>query len=204
MKRESKPKLIGRDFVSIGIYSILIFILFIVVSLPFMPFMAVTYPFIGAVCAFFTAPVFMLMTYKVAKRGTILLSAVVMTLIYTIMGYVYLLPFGVVTGAICEAIMWKQGSYRKFWRTAAAFSAFSVLMYVGSTYIPIYILGSDYYLRVQSQNTDAAMLHIQFAMSPLWASVAVAVTVAMAIAGCVFGRRILKRHFIKAGLILER
>lgn len=203
MNNSERTTLVGKDFVAIGIYSALIFVIFVVVSLPFMPFMAFTYPFIGGVCAFFTAPVFMLMTYKVAKRGTILISVTVFVLVYALMGYVYLLPYGIITGVVCEAVMWKKGAYRNFWHNMGGYTVFSILMYIGSTYVPIYILGKGYYMTMQSQNTEAAALHIQFAFSPMWVAIAVGTAVFMSVAGCFIGRRILKKHFVKAGLIQE-
>ncbi len=203
MQKTNTQKLRGKDFVTIGIFSILLMVVFIVVSIPFTPVMSVMYPFIGGVCALFTAPIFMLVTYKVAKRGTVLLCSIIISLIYVIMGYIYILPFGIIAGILCEAVLWKRENYRRFWPNAACFSVFSVLMYVGSTYIPIYIFGTDYYLKIQANNSESALLHIKFALSPLWAAVAVVTAVVAALLGCLIGRRLLKKHFIKAGLISD-
>ena len=198
--KKINQKLVGKDFVHIGIYSILIIVVFFVVSLPFFLFKAVTFPFEGGTCALFTAPIFMLMTYKVAKRGTILLSSTVIGLFTAFTtGYVHLIPFGILTGLLCEAVMWKQGSYRSLWHNATCFSIFSALLYTLSTLLPIYLFGTEYYLSLNS--ASSATVYIQYALSPLLMTTTVAITIIMAIAGCLIGQRMLKKHFIKSGLI---
>ncbi|HOO28158.1 MAG TPA: MptD family putative ECF transporter S component [Lachnospiraceae bacterium] len=201
MKKTNTQKLMGKDFVTIGIFSILLMAVFIVVSLPFMPFLSVAYPLIGVASAIFTAPVFMLMTYKVAKRGTVFLCSTIISLLYVIMGYVYLLPFGIAAGMLCEAIVWKKGAYRSFWYNSASFSVFCVWLYLGSSFLPIYIFGTEYYKKLLSGNEESALVHIKFATSPLWAAGSVIITVIAAVIGCLIGRRLLKKHFIKAGVI---
>ncbi|MCW4018163.1 MAG: MptD family putative ECF transporter S component [Candidatus Bathyarchaeota archaeon] len=201
MKNTTKQRLVGKDFVNIGIYSVLIFVVAMAVSMLFVPFIAVMYPFIAAVCAFFTAPIFMLMTYKVAKRGTVMLCMIIFSLFYVVMGYVYMLPFGIVTGLLCEAVLWKRGAYRNFWYNVAGFSVFSILGYVVCSVLPIYIFGTEYYLEMQSGINPAAAVYIQYALSPLWMAVAVITTFVMAFIGCLIGQRMLRKHFMKAGLI---
>ncbi len=71
MKDSTKQSLVGKDFINIGVYTVLLMVATFVVSIPFMPFMAVTYPLMAGVCALFSAPIFMLMNYKVAKRWNI-------------------------------------------------------------------------------------------------------------------------------------
>jgi energy-coupling factor transport system substrate-specific component len=201
MKNTAKQRLVGKDFVNIGVYTILLMVVTFIVSIPFAPFMSVTYPFMAGICALFSAPIFMLMTYKVAKHGTILLCTTVFGFIYTFMGHFYLLPMAFLAGILCEVVMWKQGTYRSFWHNVASFSIVSVLMFACATYIPIYIFGPEYYMNLASSNSEYALIQIQFAMSPLWASVTVVTAVFLAVVGCLIGRRLLKKHFMKAGLV---
>jgi energy-coupling factor transport system substrate-specific component len=88
-----RARLTARDLVSIGIYSVLIRLITMIVSIPFTPFLAVTMPFISGVCAFFSAPVYLLMAYKVGKRGVMMLLCAVMGLSYVLMGYGFMLPY---------------------------------------------------------------------------------------------------------------
>jgi energy-coupling factor transport system substrate-specific component len=201
MKNAAKSGLIGKDLVNIGVYTVLIIIVTLIVSLPFAPFLSVMYPFVAGFCALFIAPIFMLLTYKVAKRGTLLVCSTIIALIYAVMGYVYLVPFGLLSGLLCEAVMWKRGVYRSFWHNVVSLSIFSIMLYVAGTFLPIYLFGSEYYLSLQAHNVSSAMIHIQYAMSPLWGAAIIVITVVMAIAGCFIGRRMLRKHFIKAGLI---
>lgn len=201
MQYPVRARLTARDLVSIGIYSVLIRLITMIVSIPFTPFLAVTMPFISGVCAFFSAPVYLLMAYKVGKRGVMMLLCAVMGLSYVLMGYGFMLPYLFVAGAICEAVMWPVGAYRRFWRSVVGFSAYS-LFYMAGGYLPIYFWGQDYF--AQSGFTqDVADIYNYFALTAGWVAVAATFTVAMAILGCLFGRRLLRRHFVKSGLISE-
>ena len=201
MQKANAQKLRGKDFVTIGVFTVIFMVVYLVVSMPFMPFIAVMFPLIGSICALFTAPIYMLLTYKVAKRGTVLLFATASGLIYIAMGYFYILPIAIIAGILCELVLRKREYYRSFWHNAASYSIFSVMMFVATTYIPIYVLGSEYYLQVQSNNIESALIQIEFAQSPVWVIAAVVVTVAAAIIGSLIGRKLLRKHFIKAGLI---
>ncbi len=201
MKNTNTQKLKGKDFVTVGIFTVIFMVVYLVVSMPFMPFIAVMFPLIGSICALFTAPIYMLLTYKVAKRGTVLLFATASGLLYVFMGYFYILPIGIITGILCEIILRKREYYRSFWHNAASYSVFSVLMFVSTTYIPIYVFGPEYYLQISSNNVESALIQIQFAQSPLWVIAAVVVTVVASIIGSLIGRKLLRKHFIKAGLI---
>lgn len=201
MQRNDSQRMKGKDFITIGIFSVLLMVVFTIVSIPFTPFLAITYPFIGPVSAIFTASIFMLMTYKVAKRGTVLLCSTLISLLYVLMGYVYLLPFGIVAGILCELPVWKKGAYRSFWNNTASFSIFSLWLFVGSSFIPVYVFGTEQYQQLLSNNSASALVHISFATSPTWVIATVAMTIAGSIIGCLIGRKLLKKHFIKAGLV---
>lgn len=204
MQKTNTQKLRGKDFMTIGIFSVLIMIISLVASALFIPFLSVTFPFVAGAMALFASPVYLLMSYKVAKRGTMILFTTVLGLIFAILGTVHMLPYAIITGIICEAVMWKRGSYRNFWHNTAGYTVFSVLFYVSSSYVPVYIFGSEYYVEhMVSNNAEAANIQAQFAFQPIWVAVAVVTAVAAALIGCLIGRRLLKKHFIKAGLITD-
>ena len=199
MNKSGKRNHRAKDLITIGICTVIMKVLYLVVFMPFMPIISVTLPIVWGVCMLVSAPVYLLMTYKVAKRGTVLLFCTVMGLFNALMGYIILLPFMLIAGIICELIMWKQGSYRSFWRNTVTYSIYSALSLVGS-YLPIYLYGNEYFAQAGFTG-ELAEVYSKYAMSPAWVSVAVIATMILAVIGCFIGRKLLKKHFIKSGII---
>ncbi|MGN9863425.1 MptD family putative ECF transporter S component [Bacillus swezeyi] len=98
-------KLQAKDFISIGLYSILIYIVNAVVGIALSPAIFAAMPFISGVCLFFSATVYLLMAIRVGKRWTLFLMAVVTGIIYTLMGVTLMLPFFAVAGFIGEIMI---------------------------------------------------------------------------------------------------
>ncbi len=201
MKNSAVQRLTGKDFVAIGIYSVLIRVIVTVVGMLFMPFMVVAFPFITGACVLVAAPVYLLMAYKVGKRGVMFLFCTIIGLTYVLMGAVYILPYMLIAGILCEAVMWKKGSYRSFWHNAASYSVYSVL-YLGAMYFPICVFGKEYFVQFGLTQEGTEIL-AKYVLTPSWAAISILITVLMALAGCLIGRRLLKKHFIKSGLVTE-
>ena len=104
-----------------------------------------------------------------------------------------------IAGIVCERIMWKQGSYRNFWRNTITYGIYSALSLVGS-YLPIYLYGNEYFAQAGFTG-ELAEIYSKYAMSPAWVSVAVIATMILAVIGCFIGRNLLRKHFIKSGII---
>ena len=68
---------------------------------------------------FLCAPVYFLMVSRVHKRFVSLIYMTILGLVFLIMGNWYLLPYYIVVGMICEAILWKDGWESKKKMTAA-------------------------------------------------------------------------------------
>ena len=55
------------------------------------------------------APVYFLMVSRIHKRFVSLIYMTILGCVFLIMGNWYLLPYYIVVGLICEAILWKNG-----------------------------------------------------------------------------------------------
>ena len=65
------------------------------------------------------APIYFLMVSRVRQRGVSFVYMTILGIVFLIMGNWYLLPYYMVIGAICEAILWKNGWESKKKMTAA-------------------------------------------------------------------------------------
>lgn len=199
MKKSAVQKFKARDLITIGICIVIIKVLNFVVMMPFTPVLTVALPYIWGVCMLVAAPVYLLMAYKVAKRGTVFLLCAVMGIFDALMGYVILIPFMLAAGILCELVVFKSGNYRNFWRVTAAYCVYSVLSLIGS-YLPIYLFGNEYFAKMGFTGAMADV-YAKYALSPMWVAISILVTVAFAIIGCLIGKKLLNRHFIKAGIV---
>ncbi|WP_372632327.1 MptD family putative ECF transporter S component [Cohnella sp.] len=196
-----KTKLQTKDFILIGVFSILIYVVNAIVGFALTPVMATAaMPLISGVCLFFSAVVYLIMAMKIGKKGVLLLLAIVTGLFYTIMGVPLMLPFFVVAGLIGEATLVSgDGSqYRRLARQAIAYAAYGALFGLGA-YVTVYVYGSDYLESMYSADMRERMLY--FAYSPAWIAGSMAFSFGMSVLGSLFAATLLNRHFVKAGMV---
>ena len=196
-----RARLKSKDYILIGVFSILIYIVNAIVGFALTPVMATAaMPLISGVCLFFSAVVYLIMAMKIGKRGVLLLLAVVTGLIYTIMGVPLMLPFFILAGLLGEAVLLNgDGSqYRGLMRQALAYAAYGALFGIGA-YVTVYVYGSDYLEKMYDEEMRGSML--SFAHSPAWIIGSMAFSFALTLLGSWFGAKLLNKHFIKAGMI---
>ena len=194
-------KLKTKDYILIGIFSILIYVVNAIVGTVLTPIMGATsMPLISGICLFFSAIVYLVMAMKIAKRGVLLLQCIVSGLVYTLMGVPLMLPFFAIAGLLGEAVLFRgDGSqYRQLKRQSLAYATYGCLFGIGS-FVTIYIYGSDYLANMFASDTLERMLF--FAYSPTWIVASLVFSFVMTLLGSWFASKMLNKHFIKAGMI---
>lgn len=96
------------------------------------------------IAAFLCAPVYMLMVSRIGKRFVTLIYMTLLGAIFFLMGNWFLLPYFIVVGFLCEAILWKQGSCDNSNRMTASWTVASFL-YNGINLLPIWFFWDTYY-----------------------------------------------------------
>ncbi|CAM3295767.1 MULTISPECIES: MptD family putative ECF transporter S component [Saccharibacillus] len=196
-----RTALLTRDYILIGVFSILIYIVNAVVGMAAMPFLGLTaMPLIAGVCLLFSTVVYQVMAIKIGKRGVLLLFAIVTGLFYLLMGVPFMLPFMACAGIVGELALLGGGkaAYRSFIRQAGAFGAYGVVYGMGS-FVMIYVYSGAALADMFAPDTLALM--VGFARSPVWMIGSMAFSFVMVLLGSVLGRRLLRKHFMKSGLI---
>lgn len=195
-------KLQGRDFINIGIFTVL-FIIAYMVCVMLLSLTAYTQPFGIAAAAVLGAPVYMLLRTKTPKTGAIIIFGVLLAIIFFVMGNGWPLPTATIIGAIIAELIAKAGQYKSYKHETVGYVIFMTLSAIGS-YTPMVIM-RDYYIEISVANgvDEAYMEQIAMTTTVPYLVLACVVTAVMAILGTFLARAMFKKHFVKAGLIKE-
>ena len=88
------------------------------------------------------APIYFLMVGRVRQRGVSFVYMTILGIVFLIMGNWYLLPYYMVVGVICEAVLWENGWESKK-KMTAAWTIASVL-YNGVNLLPLWFFWDTY------------------------------------------------------------
>ncbi len=199
--QQLNKKLGIKDFVLMGIFSAIIFALATVLMIitGVTPAVYLLYP---AIFALICSPIFMLVAVKVQKFGAFLIPSVVMGILFGLMGAQTLIITLIVFGIIAELIA-NSRKYNDYNRIAIAYVVLMLGFYAGSI-APIYVF-TDWYIKQATggvAGTDMTYLNSLIEAAKSWlGAMSVITCVITAWLGTVIGKRILKKHFEKAGLV---
>ncbi|WP_342442624.1 MptD family putative ECF transporter S component [Lysinibacillus sp. FSL K6-0075] len=191
----------AKDLITIGLYTILIYIIHNVISIILSPIMLYIYPYMSGICLFFSSIVYLLMAIRVGKKGTLLLMATVTGFIYTLMGAPLMLPFFIVAGIVGElTLLSGDGTqYRQVKRQAVAYGIYGILFGSGA-FVMIYVLGTEFFESMKYTKSFIDRI-LEYAYSPLWMASGLAASFFLSWLGCMISKGILSKHFVKAGYI---
>lgn len=145
--------------------------------------------------------VYMLIVCKVRKKGTFFICAALMSLVGLIGGRIFTTVGCIAGGLLAEIIV---GNYKSFRRIVMAYASYAAAVAIG-VYAPAFIMGANYLL---ARGTERGMTpeivaqYEDYFKLPYFIAVLV-LNAVMAIAGAYIGKLILRRHFVKAGMLTE-
>ncbi len=199
---ERKSGMKGKDFITTGIFGVLFIVVFFI-CIMLMSMMVVTQPFGMALTALVAGPIYMLLRAKVAKPGSLLLFGALFAIITFVTGSGWPMLIAVVIGTVVAELVARAGGYKSFWMNTVGYAIFMLFGAVGS-YTPLLVM-KDYYLEIAAQNGVSGEFMIElvnFMSGPVLVGACAAVVVC-AILGALLARALLKKHFVKAGIIKE-
>ena len=144
-------------------------------------------------------PVYALLITRVAKRGASLAYLTMVGMVYLASGNWYLLPWYVLVGLICEAILWRGGSCQDP-RKVIAVCTVSGFLHQGTNLLPIVLFWDTYYAFSTSAGQDPTYVndYLLYYTNPAWLAFILAFTLVCALSGGVIGCRLIQKHFQKA------
>ncbi len=195
LKEKTKNKLSVRDYITMALILVLGYVVRSVIGIP-MSLSIVGNLFLDAVNALFLGTVFMLFYTKVNKKWAKMIFGIVLALIQAVSFW----PSSIflVLGGIIAEIIWQKADKEKFGTLVACFTVQITAWYLGN-YVPIILFAgamsiiSESYVEMYTAVRD-------FAAGPMF-FVGLAAVVAGCILGAFIGKLLLKKHFIKAGIV---
>ena len=191
-------KIQAKDLINLGLFTVLYFVLGCCVAIP-IGFVPIFLPVLGALWTLITGISFMLFAVRAKKFGMVTIMAILSGLL---MGFTGMGFWGALTGAVFGLLgdlIMKSGSYASVKKTLLGYGVFSLWM-VG-TYIPMYFMAeqarADFAAGFGQEYADKVM-----AVMPMWSIVLVVAAIFLcALLGGLIGKAILKKHFVKAGIV---
>lgn len=186
-----------RDLINAGLFSVLIVIVtFIGGMIGFMPTLMPVVPFWQGMIA---GPVYMLYSTKIKKPGMVLIQTTVMSLLFFALGHgPWVVLTGVASGFLAEIIL-KRGEYRSAKQARLTFAVQS-LWGLGN-WLPIYFARDSYIKTMIEMGYGEEYAQKMMRVLPNWSLVPLILSgMAGAYVGCSIGIKMLKKHFVKAGM----
>ena len=189
-------KLQTRDFISVGIFSLIYAaVAFVVGGLAQMT--PITFPFMPMVVALFTGTVFMLYVAKIPKRGAIIILGIIAGILLLITGMFWMMSaFFIVLGIIADFIC-ASGQFKSFKKNMAAYCLFA-LSPMGA-YVPMAVMPAQFAEFMNKKGDISSFAGVIDAIGAQWWVIPLMLlgTVLCALAGGYIG----KKHFEKAGIV---
>ena len=199
MKPDTK-KLTIPDLVSIGVFTAIYFVLVTIAT-----FACALLPGVGnivlpAAAALISGSVYMLLAAKLQKFGGISIMGLVMGLFFFVSGH-FVLSFAanIVCGVLADLVA-KMSNYRSKKGLLASYVIFSYGL--TGPILPLWFMKDAYIAHLTARVKDATYINTLFA--PLNSGsfvVCIAAILVCAVLGGLFGQKMMKKHFEKAGIV---
>jgi len=189
-------KLQTKDLINVGIFTAVYFVIFFVTGmLGYIPILFVLIPVYIPIT---TGIPFMLFMTKVNKFGMITIMGGLLGTLMFLTGHTWIpVITGLIFGFLSDLIM-SKGKYRSFRYISVGFGLFS-LWSMGAM-LPIWIMRESYFEYIR-QSMGEAYTQAIFDLTPPWLLWVIFITTfVFGLVGAKFGRKVLKKHFKRAGI----
>ena len=191
-------KLTVKDLISVGIFSVIYFIAFMIAGmLGYIPICVIFLPFIAGLLGGIP---FTLFVIKTQKFGAITLMGLIVGLLTFLMGQTWMsIIFGLVFALIADFMM-KANDYKNPKKNIAAYAVYTV--WTIGTMLPMWIMRAEYFENYRNNGGTDAYINAVMDLTPTYMIVVIiALGIVGAILGGLLGKKVLKKHFEKAGII---
>ena len=201
-KTNSSSRLRLKDIITLSIFNIAMLVIMVIVkmTMTIAATPAFDYLFYVGVMAFFCAPLYIVMSNKTAKRGTLFITSLFCGLMMAAFGSVWFLAVILAAGLICELLMLGDNSYKNPVRNGIGYAAYWTLYAWGSS-IPLFFF-KEWYLKSlgDSYTEEGKQVLIRFYGSLDMMLLIGLISAALAAAGFWVGMLFFKKHIKKAKL----
>jgi energy-coupling factor transport system substrate-specific component len=198
--KSTSTKLNVRDLVLIGVMTTIMVVIEIIVGGALMPVMWLALLAGVAVSAAFMAPIYMLLALKIGKRGAFLLVSLLRGLFYTFMGWPSMFIVMLPAGLLGELLLSPPAMYRNVWRVSLAWVVYTAVYSLHGA-ILAWVFGMQYMADSSQYSPEHLALMEASYTNPLTVGAVMLLAALGAALGSWIGWKLLKKHFIKSGLV---
>ncbi|MDQ0149382.1 MptD family putative ECF transporter S component [Eubacterium multiforme] len=196
----NKEKLNVKDLINIGLFTVLIFAFtFVGGMIGFVPVLMPLVPFVSGVLS---GPVSILFATKIKKAGMLFIEQMIIAVIFVVMGHgPWMLLTAAVGGVLGEFIL-KKGKYKsiKYARFAFVVATLSGL----GNWLPIFFAREAYIKQMIDLGYGQEFADKMMSVLPNWSLLPIIISGMFGMyVGCTIGIKMLKKHFVKAGMVKE-
>lgn len=195
MAKKVQDKLNVRDYITIAILTVLIYVVFFVLGMP-LGSTPIGWIFTLAVCSIPWGILFMLMFTKVNKKGTALIVGAVLALLQAMNFWAVALIM--VVAAVISELVWRKLDRKKFSTMLISYGIIVIGWFCGA-FVPLILL-KDLYLAALPAYYDFYSSVFEIIAGPFFA-ISLVVTIVGCVAGAFLGKIFLKKHFERAGIV---
>ena len=177
MEQTVKKKFGIRDIMTIAAMMVINFAIAMIIGMVTLPFPVVYLYGSAGIDAFIGAIFYLVAANRVNKHGLLFAWAAVYGVIQGVMGYMFLIPYFLIVALVAELCMVGKNTYQSAVRNRIGWMVNSIGNFVGCA-VPLW------------WSWDSALMLL-----------GVVITAVLAILGTLFGQRLLRKHFQKAGIV---
>ena len=193
-------KLRAKDLITTAIFTVVTILIFFAGSMVF-GMIPVLYPFLVAFVSVPGGIVWAYLRIKVPKRYAIIIQNIVITIVFWFAGIGPFLALGFLVGGVLAEMIAGFGKYKNYSLNTAGYAVQAFCIHVGAFLVTV--VARDYYydfctsggMSVEWTNT-----FLNFMSWPVLLCSGVLAIIG-AVIGMILGKHLLKKHFVKAGMV---
>ena len=190
-------KLKAKDLINVGIYTAIYIVIFFVVGM--LNAIPVLYPLLYVLIPLISGIPFMLFLTKIEKFGMVTIMSVICGVFWFLMGYTWTAIVGYVVFGIIADLVLKAGKYKSFKVDVIGYWLLSCGM-IGCQ-APMWVMADTYMAQVEASMGEQYASELAHYM-PSWMGIAaIAIIFVGSLLGALFGHKMLKKHFERAGIV---
>lgn len=190
-------KLTGKDLINVGIYTAMTIVVFFAFGL--LTTIPVMYPILLFVLPFVCGIPMMLYYTKIKKFGMLTITGLICGIFFFFIGYTWLAIVFWTAGGLAADLVLRIGKYQGGKIAILSYGVFCLGM-IGWP-APLWLAGEAYWDNIRT-SMGAQFANTLQSLMPSWMGfVALAVLFIGGICGALVGRKMLKKHFQRAGIV---
>ena len=200
MTNRGNNSLQTKDYISIGVFSLIYFVIAFGIG-GIAQMTPVTFPLMPMIVALFAGSIFMLYTAKIPKKGAVSILGILAGILLFITGMFWMMSaFFVVFGFIADYII-SSGDFKSFRRNLTAYCIFA-LAPMGA-YIPMVVMPVQFDKFMQRKGNFSSFAGVIKSIGFNWWAIPAMIlgTVICGAIGGFIGKKLLRKHFEKAGIV---